>query len=245
MSILILRHSAENSLGDLAPVLDAHGLKHRYWDVSAMKPDEIKLPDETNGLIVLGGMMNADHEQKHAFLAPEKQLIREAVEKAKIPVLGICLGAQLLARALGAKVFKNPVKEIGWTPITLTPEGLADPVLSKLGQGTPQFQWHEDTFELPAGATLLAETPDCPRQAFRVNDQTYGVQFHPEVNLATIQEWLGISRSLPENRGKAIWEESRTHYAERLAQSRTMFEAFLSRAFGTRPVAAATSLSHE
>src|SRR5690606_35074172 len=117
------------------------------------------------------------------------------------------------------------------TAIRLTDAGRADPVLSQLGENTLQFQWHEDTFALPEGAALLAETDICPRQAYRVKENVYGVQFHPEVNLATIQQWLTMARSLPEATGKAIWEETRAHYASRFARSQAMFSAFLTQAY--------------
>ena len=105
-------------------------------------------------------------------------------------MLGICLGAQLLAKALGARVYRNPQKEIGWDSVEVTAAGQADPLFMGLGAVVPVFQWHGDAFELPAGATLLASSARCAHQAFRYGDRVYGLLFHLEVTSEAIQSWL-------------------------------------------------------
>jgi GMP synthase (glutamine-hydrolysing) len=132
-------------------------------------------------LIVMGGPMGVYEETQYPWLAVEKELIRGAIAANK-PVLGICLGAQLIAAALGAKVYPNREKEIGWYPVTFH-EPLAP------SPGTV-FHWHGDTFDLPAGATRLAETPVCKNQAYRVGDRVYGLQFHFEVTPAAMETML-------------------------------------------------------
>ena len=142
-----------------------------------------------SGLIVLGGPMNCDQADRYPHLSTEIGVIREAIEDGK-PVLGICLGAQLIARALGARVRKNPVKEIGWYELNPTAEGAGDPLCSRFGESQQIFQWHGDTFDIPHGAAHLATSPDCPNQAFRFKHNVYGFQFHLEVDEPMILRWL-------------------------------------------------------
>lgn len=128
-------------------------------------------------LIVMGGPMSVNDEAEFPWLVQEKGFIREAVQAGK-PVLGVCLGAQLIASALGAKVSKNPVKEIGWFPI----QGLSgdERAVFRFPPETTVFHWHGDTFDLPAGAIRLARSPACVNQAFQVGRATLGLQFHLE-----------------------------------------------------------------
>lgn len=130
-------------------------------------------------LVVVGGPMNVYDHGAHPWLAPEKRLIADAVEAGRT-VLGVCLGAQLLADALGAPVTRNPEPEIGWWPVTLTPEGEADPVLGALPGTFTALHWHGDTFAVPEGAALLASSDACAHQAFAYGRRAYGVQFHLE-----------------------------------------------------------------
>ena len=111
---------------------------------------------------------------------------------ANHPVVGICLGGQLMARALGSKVEQNETHEVGWFPIEVTEEGRKDPILGAAGSNPTVYHWHGDTFHLPPGAVLLARSKACPRQAYRVGERTYGFQFHPEADHQLIGEWLDI-----------------------------------------------------
>lgn len=115
--------------------------------------------------------------------------IRQALTD-KIPILGICLGAQLLAKALDAHVKKSPVKEIGWYNVSLTEKGSNDTLFNGLSHKLEIFQWHEDTFDIPNGATLLAQAEKCKNQAFRYGSNAYGLQFHIETTPAMVEEWL-------------------------------------------------------
>ncbi len=146
-------------------------------------------PSEFDGLVVLGGPQSVYEQGTYPFLARELAFLREALA-AKRPILGVCLGAQLLAAALGASVTKNPQKEIGWYPVMREPGADGDPLFEPFGQTETVFQWHGDTFALPKGAVRLASSPLCNEQAFRYRDNVYGLQFHAEVTEAMIRAWM-------------------------------------------------------
>ena len=147
-----------------------------------------RLEDITH-IVLLGGPMNVYEEDRYPFLKDEDLFIKEAIQRGKA-ILGICLGAQLIAKALGARVFKAPVKEIGWYDVSLTKVGSQDPLFSCLPKTFPVFQWHEDTFEIPNGAKLIATSSPISHQAFRYGEKVYGLQFHLEVTEAMIREWM-------------------------------------------------------
>jgi GMP synthase-like glutamine amidotransferase len=186
-TVLIIRHMPQESAGTLENALTAAGLEVRYVDLFRDVPDKLPL-DDASGLVVLGGPMNADEVDRYPFLKLDVQWIQQAIE-AKLPLLGICLGAQLLAKALGARVYKNPVKEIGWYPIEWLPAAGDDPLFARHGTATV-FQWHGDTFDLPQGAVWLARGSSCHHQAFRWGTNAYGLQFHIEMTAAMIDDWL-------------------------------------------------------
>jgi len=179
---VVIRHLAFEDLGHFAPVLAESGYKVQYCDVG-LDP----LNDAGDLFIVLGGPIGVYEEDKYPFLTGEINLI-EARLAARRPTLGICLGAQLMARALGARVYPGSAKEIGFAPITLTDAGrtscLAD------FEGKPVLHWHGDTFDLPAGATLLASTDICMQQAFSFGRNAVGFQFHPEAGAVGFERWL-------------------------------------------------------
>ena len=147
-----------------------------------------KLDDFTH-LVILGGPMNVYEEDRYPFLRIEDLFIKEAIQRGK-SILGICLGAQLIAKALGAKVFKASMKKIGWYDVSLTRIGSIDPFFSQLPKRFSAFQWHEDTFEIPHSAILIATSSLVPYQAFRYGDNAYGLQFHLEVTQEMIREWM-------------------------------------------------------
>ena len=172
----------------IAPALARAGISHRTIDVAQGRPS---LPSvkSLSGLIVMGGPMGVYEEDRYPFLKPERDYIAKVVDAGK-PVLGICLGSQLIAHALGARVYPNKKKEIGWYRVHLTSEGEKDPLMK--GANAPWvFQWHGDTFDLPKGARRLASSTLCKNQAFRFGQNVYGLQYHLEVNKAMILDWLG------------------------------------------------------
>lgn len=195
MAVLVFRHVPLDPIGRIAAILNARGIPWSYvdlWQDGEREPAEpqVALASAT-GLISLGGPMSVNDPLP--WLRREEHYIREAIARA-IPVLGICLGAQLLAKTLGAKVCPMQHKEIGWFPVRLTEAGQNDPVLGASGRERFWFQWHGETFDLPHGAELLAKSDLCSHQAFRMGTNLYGVQFHPEVLPETIAEWCDQDR---------------------------------------------------
>lgn len=186
--VLVFRHVAHESLGVVELALREAGLVYSYLDLSHEAPRSFD-PHQLAGLIVLGGSMNTDETDEYPFLLHEVNWIRAAVDH-DLPVLGICLGAQLLAKSLGARVVRNAVKEIGWYEITRSPEATDDPLFAHFAPRETVFQWHGDTFELPAGAVQLANGELCAQQAFRYGRAAYGLQFHVEVTSEMIDCWL-------------------------------------------------------
>ncbi|MPZ74129.1 MAG: type 1 glutamine amidotransferase [Nitriliruptorales bacterium] len=181
-----VRHQLTAPLGVIGDVLDGAGVPWRYVD--AWRGDAVPAVDDVSGLIVLGGEMNADAVDGHPWLADVRGLLRDAVAQ-DVPVLGVCLGAQLLARALDAAVLPGAVREIGFRKVDVLPSGDHDPLLRHFAPSSLVFQFHEDTCEPPDGAELLATNDDCAVQAFRAGERAYGVQFHFEVTTAEIRAW--------------------------------------------------------
>jgi len=195
--LLVFQHSAREPLGLLDPLLRRHGFRIRYMNFSR-QPDLRPDVSRYNGLIVLGGPMNVDQADRFPHLNTEIAAIREALAR-DIPVLGICLGAQLLAAALGANVRPHTVREIGWYRLHPTSAAQSDPLCRHFDGSQHVFQWHAYTFDLPPGAVHLASTPTCPNQAFRHGDRAYGLQFHLEADEQLIRRWLHV----PEYRAEA------------------------------------------
>ena len=194
--ILVFQHVPHEPLGTLDPLLKESGFRIRYVNFGR-DPDLRPVLDKYAALIVLGGPMNADQIETHPNLVTEVAIIREALGR-DMPVLGICLGAQLLAKALGGSVTRNPVREIGWYDVSLTEEGREDPVLSTFADRQTVFQWHEDGIRLPDTAAVhLASSPASAVQAFRCGEHAYGFQFHLEVDRSLIDRWLTVLGNRP------------------------------------------------
>lgn len=181
-----IRHVHFEDLGSFRPVLEAGGYAIRYCDVGindlhALATEDIDL------LVVLGGPIGAYEEDRYPFLEAEIALLEQRLRNRQ-PTLGICLGAQLMARALGARVYPGPAKEIGWAPVTLTKAG-QEGVLAHL-DGMPVLHWHGDTFDLPSGSERLASTELCSNQAFALGANVLALQFHPEAEGDSFERWL-------------------------------------------------------
>ena len=184
-SVLVLRHEPFEHLGYFAQILAERTVRFTYRDLD----EPLDLPDDSgshSGLIVMGGPQSANDPLPG--LAAEIEVISRFVV-ARRPVLGICLGAQLIAKALGARVYANASQEIGWAPVFFTAAAARDPLLSGLPSPTMFFHWHGETFDLPAGAEWLAYSDLCRHQAFRYGPNVYGVQFHPEITPEMIVDW--------------------------------------------------------
>jgi GMP synthase (glutamine-hydrolysing) len=201
--VLAVRHVAHEGLGTIWDALRRKDVTAQMVDASAGSRPTFD-PRMWSGLVVMGGPMNVDEVEKYPFLAEEVRWLGLAVE-ARLPVLGVCLGAQLLAKALGAKVCPNKIKEIGWYEVELLPAAEDDRLFGGIGRPsvgacagsgdrrTTQvsvFQWHGDTFDLPTGAVRLARSEQCENQAFRYGQSAFGLQFHLEVTAEIIESWL-------------------------------------------------------
>jgi GMP synthase-like glutamine amidotransferase len=187
-SILVLQHAECESPGVFGDELDARGI----WTV-VVELDRGEQPppiDDFDALIVMGGPMSVNDDASLPWLRREKRLIADFVERDR-PYWGVCLGAQLLAASLGARVYEGPTPEVGVLPVDLEPAGRLDPVFSALPSRFLSLQWHGDTFDLPGGADLLASSPAYRHQAFRWG-RAYGLQFHLEVSVDDVREWAQI-----------------------------------------------------
>lgn len=172
--------------------------------------------DDFDWLIVMGGPMGVYDEEKFSFLKSEKEFIRAVIGAGK-KVLGICLGSQLVAEALGAKVYPHIQKEIGWWPVKKTAEGQTNPVVGNLPDKYITFHWHGDTFDLPAGSIHLLQSDACPHQVYLYKDQVMGLQFHMEAipDLVKAMVENGRSELVPDNwiQSEKDILENQEHYA--------------------------------
>lgn len=182
----VIRHVHFEDLGAFEPILSQRGFAIRYYEAGI---HDLETPGlrECDLLIVLGAPIGAYEEDRYPFLKEEISNIENRLNR-ELPLLGICLGAQLIARALGSRVYPGPAKEIGWAPIALTPAGKQS--CARHLDGGPVLHWHGDTFDLPNGAELLASTPVCQNQAFRRGNATLAFQFHPEASGDHFDRWL-------------------------------------------------------
>lgn len=169
----------------------------RGWQVTGThlyRGEPLPSAEEFDWLVVMGGPMNVYEEDVHPWLVPEKALIDDAVAARKV-VVGVCLGAQLLADVLGGTVTRNEWPEIGWFPVTVTAAGAASPAFGRLPQEFTALHWHGDTFSLPPGAVHLAESAACVNQAFSYGDRAFGLQFHLECTTDELRDLVTACRS--------------------------------------------------
>jgi GMP synthase (glutamine-hydrolysing) len=184
---------------DAGPGVFAAEIESRDWDHDTWAPSTQPVPadiDAYDAVLVFGGAMNVDEAERHPWLVGEKALLRELIAR-EVPILGVCLGFQLVAEAAGAAPRRASEPEIGWGSIELTDAGRDDPVLGPLDRCFDAFQWHSYEAPLPPGATALARSPIC-LQAYRLAGRGWGVQFHAEVTLADAERWLDDYRSDPD-----------------------------------------------
>jgi len=227
MSVLIIQNIASEGPGTIEDFLRANSIPYRV-----VEPYREDLPpvDEFKILIMLGGPMSVNEAGIYPYITTEKGLVREFVEKGK-KVFGVCLGAQIMASALGAGVYPGPEKELGWHDIELLGEGLKDPLITKLALH-PQagdfwkkfkvFHWHGETFDIPGGAERIAKSAAYPNQAFRYGKNAYAFQFHIEVRKETIYEWL---KNEPVDMD-ALKRETESHYDAYFGRALNFYKAF-------------------
>jgi GMP synthase (glutamine-hydrolysing) len=187
MPALAIVHQRDAGPGVFADAFRARRAGLDWWlpPETAQPPRPVR---DYEAVLVLGGAMHADQDRQHSWLRAEKQLLARLLETG-VPMLGVCLGAQLLATAAGAPAHRAPQPEIGWHEVTVTGEGSDDPLLGPLAPRFEAFQWHSYEFPLPAGATSLARSDVC-LQGYRVGDRAWGIQFHAEVTRADAKTWI-------------------------------------------------------
>lgn len=185
MRVIAFRHIPFEGLGLIASVLERRNIEYQYADlfVEGAQPPKLHPGD---ALIFMGGPMSANDDL--SYIRQEIGIIQSAAERGHA-MLGVCLGAQIIAKALGGRVYRNPVKEIGWFPVEWTQAAGADPLFGGLRSAETIFHWHSETFDLPPGGEWLAYSEACRHQAFRLGRAIYGMQFHLEVTPAMIEGW--------------------------------------------------------
>tara|TARA_B100000315_G_scaffold28481_1_gene24290 strand:- start:25842 stop:26546 length:705 start_codon:yes stop_codon:yes gene_type:complete len=186
--ILVLQNIGCEDLGTMEAAIKSRDMGYHYIHLY----NNDNPPENLSGysaLIILGGPMNVYETKQFPYLIDEERLIREAINK-NIATLGLCLGSQLIAKTAGAKVIAGKKKEIGWYPVSLTTDGLNDPLFAGFDKNNTVFQWHGDTFDIPSGAKKLAESELFPNQAFKIDEKIVGLQFHLEVTEEAAFQWM-------------------------------------------------------
>jgi GMP synthase-like glutamine amidotransferase len=202
--LFILQHIGIEGPGLIKSFFENCGYECKI--VKLFKGEKIPpLGPKVKGVVILGGPMGVYEEGKYPFLKEEDIFLKKIIDK-DFPTLGICLGAQLLAKAKGAIVKKSPSKEIGWYKVFLTAEGRKDRLFKGLDKTLEVFQWHEDTFTVPEGATLVCRGLSCRNQAIRIGKNIYGLQFHIEVGISMIKDWIA-AYSNTEGKGTRYFEK--------------------------------------
>ncbi len=227
--VLVFRHLAFESLGVLDSILQARGIAVQYVDVGVddFNPDSMMQADL---LIVLGGPIGLEDVTTFPYLQSELDILSDWMARQK-PILGICLGAQLMASVLGAKVRPMGLKEIGLAPIGLTESGQVS-CLSEMDLNCPVLHWHGDQFDIPEGSERLAFSEACPNQGFSVGDWALGLQFHLEADLARIEQWLIGHFSELKQAGidiPALRTEAKYHRQALARQAENVFQAWLKK----------------
>jgi GMP synthase-like glutamine amidotransferase len=233
--VLVLQHIACEPPGVYEDVLRERGATVHRVELDEGEP----LPDwhGFDAIVCMGGPMSATDDAKLPWLAEEKAFVAHAVRQG-VPFWGVCLGVQLLAASLGARVYPGPVPEVGVLPVALTEDALMDPVFSGLPTEFLTLQWHGDTFDLPEGAVRLAGSPVYPNQAFRIGPSAYGVQFHVEVSPDLAREWAtapeysdALERVLGPGALDRLVAQVEEHSTEMVARARTLFGRWLDHSF--------------
>jgi GMP synthase (glutamine-hydrolysing) len=227
MSVLIIKNIAAEGPGTIEIFLRDNGIPCRI--VEGYR-EALPSADDFEVLIMLGGPMSVNETDIYPYIAAEEGLVREFIERGK-KVFGVCLGAQIMAKALGAKVFPGPEKEIGWYEIELLGDGLRDPLIHRLAihpragdfwRRFKVFHWHGETFDIPVGAERIAQSALYANQAFRYGQDAYAFQFHIEVEKGTIYQWL---KDEPVDM-EVIRRETELLYEEYAGRAKNFYRAF-------------------
>jgi GMP synthase (glutamine-hydrolysing) len=229
--ILFVRCDQVDTLGIAPGAVAGANAEMRVWDTvdpTAVRPSL----DEVDGVVLFGSTYNVEHADDQPFIKEVRELTLEAIDRG-IPFLGVCFGAQVLAWSLDADVLKADTREVGFEPVRTQPAIASDPLLGHYRDGDMAFQWHEDTFEPPVGAELLATGDRVHNQAYRVGERTWGVQWHFEVDRPELEHWLetfGAEGDLKTEWGKTSEEviaEADAFLADHEERGREIFTRFI------------------
>ena len=231
MSVLILKNIPSEGPGTIEDFLRERGIHYRIVDCHK---EDIPTAEDFDSLVMMGGPMSVNEEDVYPFLRKEIDLAKKSIDEGR-RVFGVCLGAQIMAKALGAKVYKGSQPEIGWYDIELTEDGLRDPLIKRLAvhpragdfwKRFRVFHWHGETFDIPQGAVRLAKSEMYPNQAFRYGDKAYAFQFHIEVRKEMIYEWLATEPVDMEQ----VRKQTEAAYEDYLGRAMNFYKVF----FGDR-----------
>ena len=232
LRIAVLQHIACEPPGVYEDVMRERGAS--ITRVELDEGDPLPEPGSFDAIVAMGGPMSVNDDALLPWLADEKRLVGTSV-RAGTPYFGACLGVQLLAASLGARVYAGPEPEVGLLPVTLTDEGMSDPLFAELPREILTLQWHGDTFDLPAGAIRLAGSAAYPNQAFRFGRAAYGVQFHLEVSADMAVEWGRVpeygayaDRVLGEGSLPGLLRSFEAASDGLMAHARSLFERWMS-----------------
>jgi GMP synthase-like glutamine amidotransferase len=228
MSVLILKNIVSEGPGTIEDFLLGQGTPYKVID---LEREAVPHTGAFDALVMMGGPMSVNEEDVYPYITREIGLVREFIAQGK-RVFGVCLGAQIMARALGARVYVGPEKEIGWHDIELTEDGIRDPLMNKLAvhpragdfwRRFNVFHWHGETFDIPEGAVRLAKSEIYPNQAFRYGSGAYAFQFHIEVKKEMIYEWLE-NEQVDKDR---LRKQTETVYEDYVGRAMNFYRAFL------------------
>ena len=232
--IYALIHYKPETMGLIETVLQYQGIP--FQEVNLYEGALVPACDgQLEGLVVMGGPMGVDDFNQYSFLKPELKLIEDCLKKKK-PILGICLGSQLIAKALGSKVFPNKDMEVGWYLIQKTEDGMSDSVFGQAPRELTVLHWHGDTFDLPQGATHLAKSDRCLNQAFRYDSTVYAFQFHLETTPPMIEKWVGSNQGKMDIRkagedGQRILNQTDLSNRQLEPLAKKIFESYFQQAY--------------
>jgi GMP synthase (glutamine-hydrolysing) len=195
MNVLAVIHGSNARAGTFGEAVKDAGHRLEEWSLAWGSPPPRAI-DDYGAVLIFGGSMHADQDDRHPWLREENLFIQRLLDQ-HVPLFGVCLGVQLIAKAEGARVYPLPDEpEIGWVPVELTEAAASDPVFGRLPERFESFNWHYHTYDVPAGAVELAHSARC-NQAFRLGEAAWGIQFHAEVTLESVRLWLEEKDELP------------------------------------------------
>ena len=219
-----IQHIGYEDLGSFGPILEERGFEIKYFCSRHVDYNGLFASDP-DLLVVLGGPMSVYDTERHPWVHAEQKFVQERIE-AEQPLLGICFGAQMVARALGAKVYEGPQgKEIGWAKVSVNADGAKTPFRHLDGENTEMMHWHGDTFDLPDGAVLLASSEKYKKQAYSYGDHIFCMQCHPEVTPAKLRLWYSSQKDQITETNQTV-EQLRAQeeqYIERLSHQASLF----------------------